>query len=193
LEILCDQSKLKLLGIQQYYVNVAENDKIRVLIELLDSLEFYQTIVFVRTWQRADELNKRLRSIGFPSTCMHSYLPQQDRIARFLSMRNYETRILVATDIMGRGIDFERVNIVFNYDMPDFPDQYLHQMGRAGRFGTKGLAISFISTDSQIHDGKNGYKREFTDHQVLEHIQNKFDIKIAPMPARIDLSMYTYT
>lgn len=53
----------------------------------------------------------------------------------------------MATDIFGRGIDVERVNIVFNYDMPDGSDQYLHRVGRAGRFGTKGLAISFITTD----------------------------------------------
>jgi len=54
---------------------------------------------------------------------------------------------MVATDVLGRGIDIERINIVFNYDMPDSSDQYLHRVGRAGRFGTKGLAISFITTD----------------------------------------------
>jgi ATP-dependent RNA helicase UAP56/SUB2 len=54
---------------------------------------------------------------------------------------------MIATDVLGRGIDVERVNIVFNYDMPDSSDQYLHRVGRAGRFGTKGLAISFITTD----------------------------------------------
>lgn len=54
---------------------------------------------------------------------------------------------MVATDIFGRGIDVERVNIVINYDMPDSSDQYLHRVGRAGRFGTKGLAISFITSE----------------------------------------------
>ena len=54
---------------------------------------------------------------------------------------------MVATDVFGRGIDIERVNIVFNYDMPDNSDQYLHRVGRAGRFGTRGLSISFVATD----------------------------------------------
>ena len=54
---------------------------------------------------------------------------------------------MVATDVFGRGIDIERVNIVFNYDMPDNSDQYLHRVGRAGRFGTRGLSVSFVATE----------------------------------------------
>lgn len=60
--------------------------------------------------------------------------------------QDFEARIMVATDIFGRGIDIERVNVVVNYDMPDSADQYLHRVGRAGRFGTKGLAVSFVSS-----------------------------------------------
>ena len=61
---------------------------------------------------------------------------------------------MVATDVFGRGIDMERVNIVINYDMPDNSDQYLHRVGRAGRFGTKGLTITFVSTveDNKVLD-----------------------------------------
>ena len=72
---------------------------------------------------------------------------QDERIARFKKFKDFEKRILVSTDLFGRGIDIERVNIVINYDFPDESDQYLHRVGRAGRFGTKGLAISFISSD----------------------------------------------
>lgn len=64
----------------------------------------------------------------------------------FIYHQEFNSRILVSTDLFGRGIDIERVNIVINYDFPDEFDQYLHRVGRAGRFGTKGLAISFIST-----------------------------------------------
>jgi len=83
---------------------------------------------------------------------------------------------MVATDIFGRGIDIERVNIVFNYDMPDSSDQYLHRVGRAGRFGTKGLAISMISTDE--------------DETVLTDTQRRFEVKIEDLPEAIDSSTY---
>lgn len=83
---------------------------------------------------------------------------------------------MVATDIFGRGIDIEKVNVVFNYNMPDSSDTYLHRVGRAGRFGTKGLAISFIS------DAK--------DVEVLDQIQKRFEVKIEDLPSQIDVSTY---
>ena len=71
---------------------------------------------------------------------------------------------MVATDVFGRGIDIERVNIVVNYDMPDNSDQYLHRVGRAGRFGTRGLSISFVATAE--------------DEEVLADTQRRFEVKI---------------
>jgi len=79
------------------------------------------------------------------------------RIARYKSFKDFNKRICVATDVLGRGIDIERVNIVINYDMPDGPDSYLHRVGRAGRFGTSGLAITFVATDE--------------DKELLEKVQ----------------------
>jgi ATP-dependent RNA helicase UAP56/SUB2 len=70
------------------------------------------------------------------------------RLTRYKNFKEGHKRILVATDLVGRGIDIERVNIVINYDMPDSADTYLHRVGRAGRFGTKGLAITFVSSAS---------------------------------------------
>jgi len=84
---------------------------------------------------------------------------------------------LVATDLFGRGIDIERVNIVINYDMADDSDSYLHRVGRAGRFGTKGLAISFISSPE--------------DSEVLNQVQSRFEINITPLPETIDVSSYS--
>ncbi len=83
---------------------------------------------------------------------------------------------MVATDVFGRGIDIERVNIVINYDMPDNSDQYLHRVGRAGRFGTKGLAISFITTEE--------------DDTVMSDTQRRFEVKVEDMPNQIDSSTY---
>ena len=84
---------------------------------------------------------------------------------------------MVATDIFGRGIDIERVNIVINYDMPMNSDQYLHRVGRAGRFGTKGLTISFISTKEDVI--------------VLEDTQRRFEVKMSELPNTIDKSTYS--
>jgi ATP-dependent RNA helicase UAP56/SUB2 len=185
-----DQSKLTLHGLQQYYVKLTEKEKNRKLIDLLDALEFNQVVIFVKSAQRATALNKLLIDSGFPAIEIHSRMPQEERIKRYKAFKNFEKRILVATDIFGRGIDIQRVNIVINYDMPDDPDQYLHRVGRAGRFGTKGLAISFISSDASMESTKTGYKREFTDEQVLEQIQNRFEVKIQPMPSTISTNSY---
>jgi len=188
-----DQSKLTLHGLQQYYVNLTEKEKNRKLIDILDALEFNQVVIFVRSTQRATELNKLLFESSFPSICIHSNMSQEERIKRFQSFKDFEKRILVSTDMFGRGIDIQRVNIVINYDMPDDPDQYLHRVGRAGRFGTKGLAISFISSDAPVGAAtasKSGYERKSTDNEVLDSIQRRFEVKVKPLPDQIDSTTY---
>jgi ATP-dependent RNA helicase UAP56/SUB2 len=155
-EIFIDnESKLTLHGLKQYYVKLEEEEKIKKLTDLLDSLMFNQVIIFVRSVQRAIKLDEILRKDTFPSVCIHSDIPQTERIKRYTDFKNFKHRIMVSTDIFGRGIDIEKINVVFNYDLPSESDQYLHrvtiisffilfkQVGRAGRFGTKGLAISF--------------------------------------------------
>lgn len=123
-----DETKLTLHGLQQHYVRLAESAKNRKLNSLLDSLEFNQVCIFVKSVQRAIELDKLLRECNFPSICIHSQMPQEERIKRYKSFKDFEKRIMVATDVFGRGIDIERVNIVINYDMPDGADTYLHRV-----------------------------------------------------------------
>merc|ERR1712137_1458096 len=103
--------------------------------------------------------DKLLQECSFPSISIHSGLKQEERIARYKQFKDFQKRIMVSTDLFGRGIDIERVNIVINYDMPDEGDSYLH---RVGRFGTKGLAISFVSTDE--------------DKDVLKKVQERFEV-----------------
>ena len=83
----------------------------------------------------------------------------------------------MATNLFGRGMDIERVNIVFNYDMPEDSDTYLHRVARAGRFGTKGLAITFVSDE--------------TDAKTLNDVQDRFDVNIPELPEEIDISSYS--
>jgi ATP-dependent RNA helicase UAP56/SUB2 len=157
LEILVDdEGKLTLHGLQQYYVDVEEKSKNRKLGDLLDNLEFNQVIIFVKST---------------------SGIPQEERIARYKEFKEFKKRICVSTDVFGRGIDIERINLAINYDLPAEADQYLHRVGRAGRFGTKGLAISFVSTPE--------------DKEVLAKIQERFEVNIAPYPAEgVDPSTY---
>jgi len=82
----------------------------------------------------------------------------------------------VATNIFGRGVDFERVNIVFNYDMPTNEDTYLHRVGRAGRFGTKGMAISFVSSEK--------------DRNVMAKVREQFAVTLPELPEKLDRSAY---
>ena len=120
-----DDTKLTLHGLQQYFVKLDEPKKNRKLTELLDALEFNQVVIFVSKVARAKELNKLLDDCNFPSICIHSGLKQEDRLKKFQSFKDFEKRILVSTDLFGRGIDIERVNIVINYDFPDESDQVL--------------------------------------------------------------------
>lgn len=171
-----DETKLTLHGLQQYYVRLEEAAKNRKLNDLLDTLEFNQVIIFVKSISRANQLDQLLRECSFPSISIHGGLPQDERIKRYQQFKNFEKRILVATDIFGRGIDVERVNVSISYDTPSDADTYLHRVGRAGRFGTKGLAITFVSSDE--------------DAEVLKQIQSRFEVAIPELPESIEASTY---
>jgi ATP-dependent RNA helicase UAP56/SUB2 len=87
-----------------------------------------------------------------------------DSIRRYKEFKEFKKRICVATDVFGRGIDIERINLAINYDLPGDASSYLHRVGRAGRFGTKGLAISFVSTEG--------------DQEVLKEIEKRFEVAL---------------
>lgn len=89
-------------------------------------------------------------------------------IRRYKEFKEFNKRICVATDVFGRGIDIERINLAINYDLPGDADSYLHRVGRAGRFGTKGLAISFVTTDQ--------------DKEVLTSIEKRFEVALPYVP-----------
>jgi len=171
-----DESKLTLHGLQQYYVKLTEAQKNRKLNDLLDALDFNQVVIFVSGVRRCRELNKLLTECNFPSICIYGGLDQEERLERYNKFKEYKSRILVSTDIFGRGVDFERVNIVINYDMPKTADQYLHRVGRSGRFGTKGLAITYVSSKD--------------DSAILEQVQSRFEVEITELPDEIDVSTY---
>eukprot|EP00587_Corethron_hystrix_P004404 CAMPEP_0113319328 /NCGR_PEP_ID=MMETSP0010_2-20120614/13564_1 /TAXON_ID=216773 ORGANISM="Corethron hystrix, Strain 308" /NCGR_SAMPLE_ID=MMETSP0010_2 /ASSEMBLY_ACC=CAM_ASM_000155 /LENGTH=396 /DNA_ID=CAMNT_0000176855 /DNA_START=972 /DNA_END=2163 /DNA_ORIENTATION=+ /assembly_acc=CAM_ASM_000155 len=174
-----DDTKLTLHGLQLYYIKLAEAEKNRKLNDLLDALEFNQVVIFVSKVARAKELNRLLQECNFPSICIHAAMSQPERIEKYKSFKDFNARILVSTDLFGRGIDIERVNVVINYDFPDASDQFLHRVGRAGRFGTKGLGISFVSSPE--------------DEGILSQIQSRFEVNIPELPDEIDVTSYMTT
>jgi ATP-dependent RNA helicase UAP56/SUB2 len=171
-----DESKLTLHGLKQHYVKLTEAQKNRKLNDLLDALDFNQVVIFVNGVRRCKELHKLLVECNFPAMCIHGDLSQEERLDRYNKFKEYKSRIMISTDLFGRGVDFERVNIVFNYDMPPSADQYLHRVGRSGRFGTKGLAITFVSSKE--------------DSGILEKVQSRFEVEITELPEEIDVSSY---
>jgi len=171
-----DGSKLTLHGLQQYYLHLEEKEKNRKLVDLLDALEFNQVIIFVKSVERAEMLNVLLNEENFPSICSYGRLDQEKRIDQYKKFKKFGARIMVTTNLLGRGVDFERVNLVINYDMPGTEDAYLHRVGRAGRFGTKGLAISFVTSNE--------------DKDCLDKVRKKFVVDLPELPDSIDSASY---
>jgi len=171
-----DEAKLTLHGLRQHYVKLKDSEKNRKLFELLDVLEFNQVVIFVKSVQRCVALAQLLIEQNFPAIAIHRGMSQEERLSRYQQFKDFQKRILVATNLFGRGMDIERVNIVFNYDMPEDTDTYLHRVARAGRFGTKGLAITFVSDEA--------------DAKTLNEVQERFEVDITELPDEIDLSSY---
>jgi ATP-dependent RNA helicase UAP56/SUB2 len=131
----------------------------------------------VKTVQRCIALCELLNEQNFPAIAIHRAMTQEERLQKYLQFKTFEKRILVATNLFGRGMDIERVNIVFNYDMPEDSDTYLHRVARAGRFGTKGLAITFVSNENDV--------------EILNKVQERFEVNITELPNQIDVSTYS--
>jgi ATP-dependent RNA helicase UAP56/SUB2 len=171
-----DESKLTLHGLQQFYVKLEEKEKNRRLNNILKKLEFNQVVIFVNKVRRADQLNDLLQELKFESMSVSSKLNQEERLNRYNMFKEFKFRILVCTDMYARGVDFEHINIVINYDMPISADTYMHRVGRSARFSTKGLAISFVSADE--------------DTAMLEEIQSRFTVDVPTLPDEIATESY---
>jgi superfamily II DNA/RNA helicase len=171
-----DDTKLTLHCLKQHYVKLKDNEKNRRLFSLLDVLDFNQVVIFVKSVPRCVALNGLLAENNFPTIAIHRGMTQDERLQNYKQFKDFEKRILVATNLFGRGMDIERVNIVFNYDMPEDSNTYLHRVARAGRFGTKGLAITFVSSDD--------------DATILNKVQERFDVQIGELPDELDVATY---
>ena len=133
--------------IQQFYVTVDHERKFDLLIHLLSREKPRQCIVFTRTKRGADKLADRLKGFVKGVSTIHGDLPQTTRNRVMQGFRDGTIPILVATDVVGRGIDVNDISHVVNYDIPDDPENYLHRIGRTGRMGKDGIAYMFVGPD----------------------------------------------
>jgi len=175
-EVYVDQhAKLTLHGLAQYYVNLTESQKLRKLGEVLDAVDFNQCIIFVSSVERCEALNKQLVASNFPSKAIHSRMDQKERLKVYESCKKNDTRIIVSTDLFGRGVDIDRINLVIQFDMASEADSYLHRVGRAGRFGTKGVTVAFLTDDEKEVKRE---QRKYTDKGIMKEVQERFEMQV---------------
>lgn len=132
-------------NVHQEIVALKNRNKVNVLSEILDKKEVEKTLVFVRTKRGADSLNRRLNSVGFKTAVMHGNKTQNQRQRSLQQFKEGRVNVLIATDVASRGIDVNNITHVINYDLPESYEVYIHRIGRTGRVGKKGEALTFIN------------------------------------------------
>lgn len=147
IEVNLSQDEPSVESIKQYYVSITQDRKFDLLVKLLKRDAPRQCIVFTRTKRGADRLADRLRHIVRGVAAIHGDLAQSARDRVMRGFRDKSITVLVATDVVGRGIDVEGISHVVNYDVPDDPENYVHRIGRTGRMGKDGVAYMFVCPD----------------------------------------------
>jgi translation initiation factor 4A len=167
-EILLKRENLSLDLIKQYRIDTCqEKFKFETLVDLYKNLLIGQCIIFVNSVGTADDLTSKLEENGFSVNKIHSGM---DTAARTEVLRDFRLgliRVLITTDVLSRGIDVEQIGIVINYDIPRDKAQYIHRIGRSGRFGKLGVAINFVTS---------------RDYRTLNDIERFYKIQIRDMP-----------
>ncbi|MHC1591604.1 MAG: DEAD/DEAH box helicase [Candidatus Helarchaeales archaeon] len=158
--------------IKQYYFNVSdENGKLNAICKTLDFISSdyhdgkYKVLVFVRTKKRAEKLSRFLNEMGYQALAIHSDKSQLQREKIMKAFRN-NAQLLIATDVASRGLDIQGITHVINYNMPQIHEDYIHRVGRCGRMGRKGVAITFIAPE---------------EHRMLTEIEQLLNTRIAKL------------
>jgi len=145
IRILLPQDEVTLEGIKQYYVQLDREEwKLPVLLDLYQQITVNQALIYVNKRQKAEWLAKQLSSHGFTLEYIHGEMDVAERKKRMEDFRSGMTRVLISTDLLARGIDVQQVSLVINYEMPIQRENYVHRIGRSGRYGKKGAAINLV-------------------------------------------------
>lgn len=171
IKILVKRDELTLEGISQFYISVEKEEwKFDTLCDLYDTLTITQAVIFCNTRQKVDWLSDKMRENNFTVSSIHGDMDQTQRDKVMEEFRSGSSRVLIATDLWGRGIDVQQVSLVICYDLPTNRELYIHRIGRSGRFGRKGVAINFVRTE---------------DESLLKDIESFYRTQIKEMPANV--------
>ena len=186
--------------IKQYFVNVDESKKEDVLARILDVQEFKLAVLFCNTKRKVEEVKTYLQTIGYQVESLHGEMRQTQRDFVMKKFRSNKVDILVATDVAARGIDAKDVDIVINYDIPEDEEYYVHRIGRTGRAGREGFAISLVSNKDRrrfkeieryIKLEVEKYKMPTSLEIFNRKLEKEFDI-LKEIIDKADLSEYEY-
>ena len=166
--ILVAPEEVTLDGITQYYVGLEKEEwKYDVLCDLYKQLTINQALIYVNKRQKAEWLAEKMMGEGFPLSFIHGEMDPEERTRRMRDFRSGTVRIMISTDLLARGIDIQQISLVINYELPVQRENYIHRIGRSGRFGRKGVAINLIAKDEE------GF---------LKDIETHYSTKISTLP-----------
>jgi translation initiation factor 4A len=171
INILVKKEELTLEGIKQFYINVEKEEwKLETLTDLYETMTITQAVIFLNTRRKVDWLKEKLGEKDFTVSSMHGDMDQSERDVIMKEFRTGSSRVLITTDLLARGIDVQQVSLVINYDLPNNRENYIHRIGRGGRFGRKGVAINFVTSE---------------DVRVLKDIEMFYNTTIDAMPMNV--------
>merc|ERR1719383_334765 len=171
IRILVKKEQLTLDGIKQFYIMVEREDwKLDTLCVLYETLTITQAVIFCNTRRKVDQLTSDMHERDFTVSAMHGDMDQKDRDLIMREFRSGSSRVLITTDLLARGIDVQQVSLVINFDLPTNRENYIHRIGRGGRFGRKGVAINFVTEE---------------DAHMLADIQKFYNTLVEELPANV--------
>ncbi|RUS79846.1 hypothetical protein EGW08_012372, partial [Elysia chlorotica] len=182
-----------LLGVKQYHVvvphhpmpNIVFNAKTEMVVKIISSVSFQQCLIFSNMQTRAQDLQSELQARNWPTACIAGCLQQEERSFAMDQLKTYKCRILISTDLTSRGIDADKVNLVINLDVPPDHETYLHRVGRAGRFGSFGAAVTIVSKGNREKELWRIEKLCKTYiHKLPDPMPN--DLVTRPVPLRLE-------
>ncbi|XP_077988006.1 eukaryotic initiation factor 4A-I-like isoform X2 [Glandiceps talaboti] len=171
IRILVKKEELTLEGIKQFYINVEREEwKLDTLCDLYETLTITQAVIFCNTRRKVDWLTDRMHNRDFTVSAMHGDMDQKERDIIMKEFRTGSSRVLITTDLLARGIDVQQVSLVINYDLPANRENYIHRIGRGGRFGRKGVAVNFVTHE---------------DERALKDLEQFYNTAIEEMPMNV--------
>jgi superfamily II DNA/RNA helicase len=167
-KILIPPEEVTLEGIKQYFVELPREDwKYEVLCDLYQQLNINQAIIYCNKRQKVEWLAEKMSGQGFPLSFIHGEMEVEERRRRMTEFRKGSIRVLISTDLLARGIDVQQVSLVINYELPVQRENYIHRIGRSGRFGRKGVSINLLLADEM---------------KLMKDIESYYSTKVATLP-----------